>query len=149
MQIHNQQDMRFEKAITGGAFVEIERLAAAEHMKAGHVDVDFVGIEFYAGAAGGGEDAAPIRIPARESGFDQRRSGDGLGDFAGASFSGCAANFNFDDTLRAFAISNNLESERVANGFKSFEEVAMSCGARVNGGGTGSTVGKDEQSVVG
>src|SRR5579859_2513341 len=71
-------DVVGEEFVAGGAFVEIEGLAAFENFDSGHGDFDERWIEFDAGAARGGEDAAPIGIAAGEGGFDERRSGNGL-----------------------------------------------------------------------
>jgi|SRR5579859_7288341 len=117
-----------EKFVAGGAFVEFKRLAALEDFDAGHGDFDERGIEFDAGTAGGGEDAAPIGIAAGERGFDERRSGDGFGDFFRGGFGFGAADFDFDDALRAFAVGDDLLGERAANGFEGGGELAVGFG---------------------
>jgi len=43
----------------------------------------------------------------------------GFGNFARSRFSLCAANFDFDDALRAFAVGYDLAGERAAHIFKS------------------------------
>src|SRR3981081_743402 len=45
VQVHDQMDVRGEQAIAGGALVEIERLAAAQYVDAGHGDIHARGIE--------------------------------------------------------------------------------------------------------
>ena len=83
------------------------------------------GIEFHAGAAGGGENAAPVGIAAGESGLDQRRSGDGFRDSARGGFGFRAAHFDFDHALRAFAVGDDLQRERAADFFECGGERAM------------------------
>src|SRR5580693_4632657 len=102
-------DVFGEEAVAGGALVEIERLAFAQNGDAGHMDIDARGIEGHSGAAGGGENAAPVRIASGEGGLDEGRGGDGFGDALGGSFSFGAANFDFDDALGAFAVGYDLE----------------------------------------
>jgi len=100
-----------EQPIRSGAFVESERLAFAQHFDSSHGDVHQRGIEIYSGAAGGCEDTPPVGIAARECGFYERGSGDSFGNFARGGFALCAANFNFDDALRAFAVGDDLLRE--------------------------------------
>ena len=47
VEIDDKVDMRFEQAVAGGAFVEIQRLAFAQDGNARHVDVHALGIEFH------------------------------------------------------------------------------------------------------
>src|SRR5208282_2919544 len=98
----------FEEAVAGGSFVEIERLAPAQNGYARHVNFHAIGIEFYAGATRGGEDAAPVWIAAREGGFDQGRGRNRLPDAASRRFGFRATDFEFDHALRAFAIGHDL-----------------------------------------
>src|SRR5256885_295655 len=128
-------DVVGEKFVAGGAFVEIEWLAAFEDFDTGHGDFDKGWIEFYAGTTCGGEDAAPVGIAAGESGFDEGRSGDGFGDFLRGGFGFCATNFDFDDALRAFAVGDDLLGEGAADFFEGGGELAVSFGAACDGGG--------------
>src|SRR5580658_9205434 len=107
--MQDDRDVFGEKAVAGGALVEIERLAFAQNGDAGHVDINARGIEGHSGAAGGGENAAPVGVAAGEGGLDERRGGDGFGDALGGGFGFRAADFDFDDTLRAFAVGDDLE----------------------------------------
>ena len=69
MEIHDDVNVLFEKAIAGGALVEVERLAAAKNRDASHVNVHAIGIELHSGASGSGEDATPVWITAGEGGL--------------------------------------------------------------------------------
>ena len=111
MEIHDNMNVLLEKAVAGGALVEIERLAATQNRNARHVDVHAIGIELHSGASGGGEDAAPVGIASREGSLHERRSGDGLADAPRCGFALCATHFNFDNALRAFAVGDNLQCE--------------------------------------
>src|SRR5713226_5540692 len=125
MEIHYKRNVLRKKFVASSAFVEIERLAAAQYRNAGHLDVHKSGIKFYTRATRSGENAAPVRVAARESGFHQRRSCNGLCDALSRRFGLRAAYFNFDDALRAFAIGNNLQCERAANFLQRRSERAM------------------------
>jgi hypothetical protein len=70
MQIQNDRDVFGEQAVAGSAFIEMERTAAPQNRDARHLHVDSRGIEGDPGAAGRGENAAPVGIAARERGFD-------------------------------------------------------------------------------
>ena len=59
---------------------------------------------------------------AGEGGLHQRRSGDRLRDASRGVVRFCATNFDFDDALRAFAVGNDLQGERTADIFESFDE---------------------------
>src|SRR5262249_1986995 len=111
VQVHHDRHVVGEQAVAGGALVEVERLSPAEHVNAGHEDVHLPGVEGNSGAAGGGEDATPVRVASGERGFYQRRSRDGLCDLAGAGFGSRAAHDDFDHALRAFAVGHDLQGE--------------------------------------
>ena len=98
-----------EKFVAGGALIEIERAAAAQDGNAGHVDINTRGIERYAGASGGGENAAPVGIASGKSGLDERGGCDGFGDAAGVGFRFSAPDFDFDHALGTFAIGDDLK----------------------------------------
>src|ERR1700693_3306698 len=70
VKIHDDRDVLGEQAVAGGALVEVERLAAAQDANAGHGDFHARGVEGYAGAACGGEDAAPVGVGSSEGRFD-------------------------------------------------------------------------------
>src|SRR5579871_3144299 len=91
-----------------GAFVEIQRLATLEDFYSGHSDFDEGRIELDARTAGGSEDAAPIGVATGECCFYERRRGNCLGDFLCGGFGFGAADFNFNDTLSAFTVGNDL-----------------------------------------
>ncbi len=148
MEINYQQNVWLQQPIAGGALVEFQRLASAQNSDAGHLNVHFVWIELHAGAACRGENAAPVWITSRESSFHQRRSGDGLSDFARAHLSSGAANKYFYDPLRSFTISYDLQSERVANFFQRFRKVAMGSGTSVNRRGARCAIRKHKKSVI-
>src|SRR5438552_9557736 len=145
----NDGDVVGEEFVAGGTLVEIEGLAAFEDFDTGHGDLDEGGIEFYAGTTCGGEDSTPIGVAASESGFDQRRGGDGFGDFLCGGFGFGTADFDFDDALGAFAVGDNLLRERAADFFENGGELAVGFAAVRDGRRTGGAVGEDEESVVG
>ena len=60
------------------------------------------------GTTGRGENAAPVGIASGEGCFDERRGGDRFGDALGGGFGFCAADFDFDYALRAFAVGYDL-----------------------------------------
>src|SRR3974377_246330 len=66
VQVDDDMDVFFQQTVAGGALVEIDRLAATQHGDAGHINVHATGFELDTGAAGSGEDAAPVRIASRE-----------------------------------------------------------------------------------
>ena len=72
VQVQHDVDVRREEPIAGGALVEINGLAAAQDVDAGHGDVHAIGVELYPGAPGSGEDATPVGVAARERGLHQR-----------------------------------------------------------------------------
>src|SRR5216683_2640160 len=115
VQVHNNVYMFFQQAIAGDAFVEIKRLAPAQDRDARHLYVHQVRIEFDAGAAGRGKDAAPVGIPAGKSGLDKGRSSNRLGNLPRGCFGLRAAHSDFDHPLRPFAIGHDLQRQRVAN----------------------------------
>src|SRR5580658_10817226 len=80
VQMQDNWNVLGEQAVAGGALIEIERTAAPQNRDARHLDVDSRGIELDPGAAGGGENAAPVGIAAGEGRLDERRSGDGFRD---------------------------------------------------------------------
>src|SRR2546421_10835515 len=92
-------DVVGEEFVAGGAFVEIERLATLEDLDTGHGDFDERWIELYAGTTCGGEDAAPIGVASGESGFDERRGGDGFRDFFCGGFGFGAAGLGLHDAV--------------------------------------------------
>ena len=149
MKVQDDVNVFLEQAIAGGALVEIEGLAPAKNGNASHVNIDAVRIEFDSGAASSGKDATPIGIAAGEGGFHKRRSGDRLSDAASRSFGLCAAYFDFDDALGAFAIGDDLQGQRLADLFESARESTMSGRAGFDGGCTGGTVSEYEQRIVG
>src|SRR5215475_9326485 len=138
-----------EELVAGGAFVEIEWLAAFQDFDSRHSDFDERWIEFDARAAGCGEDAAPVGVAAGESGFDERRSGDGLCDLFGRGFSLGSADFDFDDALGAFSVGDNLLGERAADAFERGGELAVSFGAVGDRWCAGGAVSENEKRVVG
>src|SRR5712664_3971012 len=73
MQIHQNVHMLFQQTIAGHALVEIERLPPAQHRDACHLNVHQVRVEFDAGTARSGEDAAPVGIASGKGGLDERR----------------------------------------------------------------------------
>src|SRR5256885_3932928 len=131
----NDGDVVGEEFVAGGTLVEIEGLAAFEDFDTGHGDLDEGGIEFYAGTTCGGEDATPIGVTASESGFDQRRGGDGFGDFLCGGFGFGTADFDFDDALGAFAVGDNLLRERAADLFENGGGIGGGVVVRPGGGG--------------
>src|SRR5712672_2682577 len=108
VQVQDDRHVVGEEFVAGGAFVEIEGLAAAEYRDPGHGYIDARRIKAYPCATGGSEDASPVGISSGKSGFDQWRSGYRFRDAPGRCFSLCAAHFNFDYALRAFAIGDDL-----------------------------------------
>ncbi len=78
----------------------------------------------------------------------KRGGSDGFRDALGGGFGFCAADFDFDDALGAFAIGNDLESERAADVFERGREGAMRGAFGANRWSTGSAVGEDQQGVV-
>jgi len=118
VQIHNNRNVIGEQAVGSGALVERKRLPFAQDLDAGHGDFYQRGIEFDIGAASCGEDASPVGIATGESSLDERRCGDGFGNFAGGGFGAGAADFNFDDALGAFAVGDNLLGKTAADLFE-------------------------------
>src|SRR5712691_948709 len=115
VQIHYQWNVFGKKFVAGGALVEIERLAAPQHRDARHFNIHARRVKENAGAPGGGEDAAPVGVAAGEGRFDKRRCGDRFRDAACVGFVLRVALFDFDDALRAFAVSHDLQRERTAD----------------------------------
>ena len=137
-----------EKLIAGGSLVKIQRLAAPQYGNARHLDIHKRGIKLHTRASRSRKDAAPVRIAAGESCFYQRRSRDGLRDALRCCFRLRAAHFDFDDTLRAFAIGDDLQRKRAANFFQRRSEHAMRRGARFDRRCAGFAVGEDHQRVI-
>src|SRR3970282_747113 len=54
------------------AFAEGHGAAAIKHFRTGHPNPGAVGVDLLPGHPGGSEDSTPVRIGARQSGFDQR-----------------------------------------------------------------------------
>ena len=101
-----------------GAFVEGIFAAAAADFYAGERNIRALEIEGDAGAAGGGEDAAPVGIGAGDGGFYQRRIRDGERDLLCGAIRGRAAHFDFDHVVGAFAIGDDLQGEGLADEFE-------------------------------
>src|SRR5713101_4843809 len=112
MQIHNHGDVLGKKLVAGRALIEIERLAAPQYGDASHLDVHERGIKLHPRAPGSRKDAPPIGVAARERRFHQRRSRNGFRDALRRGFGFCAAHFNFNDALRAFAVRHDLQRQR-------------------------------------
>src|SRR6266478_5915367 len=148
VQIHYQWNVFGKKFVAGGALVEIERLAAPQHRDARHFNVHKSGIKLYSGAPRSREDAPPVRVTTRERCLHQRRGGDSLRDALRRGFGLCAAHFDFDDALRAFAVRHDLQRERAANFFQRGRERAMRRSARFDRRCTRFAVCKNEQRVV-
>ena len=126
MQVERDGNVAGEHFLVHGALVEVVLAAAAANGDAGDPDVDALPIEFHAGAAGGGEDAAPVGIGAGEGGFHQRRIRDGARDLLGGAIGWGAAHFDFDHALRAFAIFDDRKRERHADAFQRGAECSCS-----------------------
>ena len=148
VQVHNQRNVFGKKPVAGGAFVEIERLAAPQDGNARHLDVHARRVKRNARTPGGRENAAPVGVAAGEGGFHQRRSGDRFRDAARGGFILRVAHFDFDDALRAFAVSDDLQRERAANFFKRGSEGSMRGRPRFDRRRACFAVGENEQSVV-
>src|SRR5713101_69993 len=148
VQIHYQRNVFGKKFVAGGAFVEIERLAAPQHRNARHFDVHKSGIKLHPGAPGSRKDAAPVRVTTRERCLHQRRGGDSLRDALRRGVGLRAAHFDIDDALRAFAVRNELQREGTANFFKGGSKRAMRRSARLDRRRAGFAVCKNEQRVV-
>src|SRR6266568_1354091 len=148
VQIHHQRNVLGKKLVAGGALVEIERLAAPQHRNARHLDVHKSGIRLYSGTPGRGEDASPVWIAARESGFHQRRSRDGFRDAFRRGFGLRVAHFDFDDALRAFAVRNDLQRKRVANFFERRREPVMRRRACFDRRSTCFAIRQNQQGIV-
>ena len=97
------------------AFVEGIFAAAAADFDSREGNIGALEIECHAGAAGGGEDAAPVGIGAGEGGFYERRIRNGERDLLCSAIGGRAANFDFDHVPGAFAIGDDLQGERLAD----------------------------------
>src|SRR5579859_61049 len=108
--MQDDRDVLGEQAVASGALVEIEWNAAPQNRDARHLDIHEGRIELDTGAARSGKDTAPVGIAASEGGLDERRGGNGFGDFLGGGFGFCATNFDFDDALSAFPVSDDLQS---------------------------------------
>src|SRR6202007_1751026 len=149
VQVQEDMNVLFEQAVAGGALVEGEGLARGPTGKAGHVHVHTIGIELAASAAGSGKDTAPVGIAAGKGGLHKRRSGDGLADAARAGFRFRATDFDFDDALRALAVCNDLQGERVANFLQGFSKGAVRGGTGLDGWSAGGAIRENEKRVVG
>src|SRR5216683_990268 len=148
VQIHYQRNVFGKKFVAGGAFVEIERLAAPQHRDARHLNVDESGIKLHPGAPRSRKNSPPVWVAACEGGFHQRRSRNGLRDSLRSRFSLRAAHFDFDDALRALAVGHDLQRERTANFFQRGSERAMRGGASLDRRRPRLPVGKHEERVV-
>jgi len=130
VQIHDQRNVFGKKFVAGGALVEIERLAAPQDGDARHFDIHARRVKENAGAPGGGEDAAQLGSPPAKAVLT---SGDvaivSAMPRASASFF-AFAHFDFDDRLRAFAVSHDLQRERTADFFKGGSERTLRRRAR-------------------
>ena len=73
MQVDEDRHVLRQHFLVNGALVERMLAATAADRNARDPNVHALGIEFHAGAAGGGEDAAPVRIGAGERRLHQRR----------------------------------------------------------------------------
>ena len=82
------------------------------------MNIDALEIECDAGAAGGGEDAAPVGVGAGEGGLYERRIRDGARDLICGAIAWGAADFDFDHALRAFAVGDDREREGLADVFE-------------------------------
>ena len=122
MQDRGDRHIPGEHFLMNGELVESVFAAAAANGDACDPDIDALTIEFHAGAARGGEDAAPVRIGSGEGGFHQRRIRNGPRELIGGAIGGGAAHFNFDHTLRAFAVFDDGERERHADALESRAE---------------------------
>src|SRR5271168_5244760 len=101
--------------------------AAAANCDSSEADVSALEVECDAGAAGGCEDAPPVWVSSGESGFYQRGIRDGARDFVSGAVGWRAANFDFDHSLRAFAVGDDCECERAANTFQGRAESLVVC----------------------
>ena len=124
-QIHTDRHVLREHLLVHIALVEGMFGSAPADSCASNGNIHAPGIEFHAGAAGGGEDASPVRVSTGEGCFHQRRIGDGFRDAAGVAFGSCAADFDFDGALRAFAILDDRERERFADAFERGRETLV------------------------
>src|SRR5580692_10330942 len=106
-------------------------------------------IELHSRSSRSREDAAPVGIAASESGFHERRSCDRLRDLTRRCFALRATYFDFDHALRAFAVGNDLQRERMADIFECSREIAMRFRARSDCRSARLTVGQHEQRIVG
>src|ERR1700722_4023843 len=70
VQIEDNRNVFGEQAVTGGAFVEIERTAAPQNRDAGHLDIDARGVERHTGTPGCRENAAPAGITSGKGRLD-------------------------------------------------------------------------------
>src|SRR5581483_1189349 len=80
MQVDDDGHVLREEPVGRGALVEIQRLPAPQNLEARHGDLHERGIELYSGTPGGGKDAAPVGIAARESSLHKGRSGNRFRD---------------------------------------------------------------------
>src|SRR6267142_1130582 len=83
VEVHDDGNSFCQQLVACGAFVKIERLAAPEDLDSGHGDFHEGRIEFDTGAARGRENAAPVGIGTRKSGFHEGRCSDCFGDAFG------------------------------------------------------------------
>src|SRR5580693_5679309 len=92
MQRDDDGDIFREHLAMCGAFVEGVFLAAAANFYPGEGNIGALEIEGDTGAAGGGQDAAPVGIGAGDGGFYQWRIRDGERDLLCGAIAGSAAN---------------------------------------------------------
>src|SRR5690348_11359406 len=141
MQVHDNGDVIREETTGSRSLIEIDRLASPKHLYSRHGDVHERGIEFHARAARCGEDASPVGIAAGKGGLHERRRGYSLSDALGGGFCSCAANMDFDDSLRSFPVGNNLAGQGTAYFLQRSHELAKSLACASNsrrpGGATG------------
>ena len=131
-----------------GALVEGNCAAVAAHQDSCHADFGAIGIEARSRAAGSRKDAAPVGVGAGEGCLHEWRSGDRPSNPSGGAIGRRAADVDFDDALRAFAIRDDLQSERSADGFKSGKEFCVGPAACTNRRSAGSAIREERDRVV-
>ena len=115
MKIHAQQNFLPVELAVSCRFVEAGVNAFAAQQQVVHANVDLVGIEFRAGVARGAEDAAPIRVGARQRRLHQRRVGNGARHAVSIEGSPRPHNFHGDQLGSTLAVARNHARERLAN----------------------------------
>ena len=130
----------------GGSFVEFGRSATvATDRQVAELDVEAIGIDFRAGVAYSGGQAAPVGISAGPGCLHQGRVGNGLGNLEGVGVGGRAVDLQFDNVSDAFAVGDDLACERGADLGEGGGELGV---AGTNGCATGSR-GEQQDGVVG